>query len=247
MKLIRPSVFSESSDIVAAFTESNRSENPDERSDNDDGLDFGLDTASGKSEIESNYKQLLSELDILSGSIALANQVHGSNIKVVKKPGIYEETDGLITTKKGLTLGIQVADCAAVLIADEEKKIIGAFHAGWRGAVANIVPKGIKKMEKLGGEISNFKAYISPCISKRMFEVGDEVAIQFPEKFVDRLTYKKPHIDLKGFIQDQMEKVGIKESQIEVSPDCTMQELRFFSYRRERDKAGRMLGLISLK
>lgn len=245
MKLIRPSVFSDSSEIVVAFTESNRPDNPDEKSDG--GIDFGLKTASGKSEIEKNYKNVLNELNIVSGSIALANQVHGSNIEVVDQPGISENTDGLITTKKELTLGIQVADCAAVLIADETQKVIGAFHAGWRGAVANIIPKGIKKMEALGGRISNFKAYVSPCISEQMFEVGEEVAIQFPEKFVDRFTYKKPHIDLKGFIKDQMVKVGIQESQIEVSPECTMQELRFFSYRRERDKAGRMLGLISLK
>lgn len=245
MKLIRPSFFSDSSKIIAAFTESNRTETIDERS--DEGLDFGLNTTSGKSEIEKNYKKLLSELDISSGSIALANQVHGSNIKIVDKPGIYKETDGLITTANGLTLGIQVADCAAVLIGDEEQHVIGAFHAGWRGAVANIIPKGIKKMESLGGKPANFKAYISPCISKEMFEVGDEVAIQFPEKFVDRLTYTKPHIDLKGFLKDQMEKVGMEKSQIEVSPECTMQDLRFFSYRREREKAGRMLGLISLK
>ena len=65
MKLIRPSVFSESSDVITAFTESNRSKNTEDRTD-DDGLDFGLNTASGKGEIESNYKQLLSELDILS-------------------------------------------------------------------------------------------------------------------------------------------------------------------------------------
>lgn len=245
MKLIRPSVFSDSSKIVAAFTESNRPDNPDEKS--DDGIDFGLKTASGKDEIEKNYKELLDKLDILSGSIALADQVHSSTIRVVNKPGISNETDGLITTIKGLTLGIQVADCAAVLIGDEENHVIGAFHAGWRGAVANIIPKGIKKMETIGGEISNFKAYISPCISEQMFEVGEEVAIQFPEKFVDRLTYKKPHIDLKGFLTDQMIKVGIMESNIEVSAECTMQELRFFSYRREREKAGRMLGLISLK
>lgn len=245
MKLIRPSLFSDSSTIVAAFTESNRSEKPDEPS--NAGIDFGLKTASGKNEIQANYRQLLEELDILSGSIALADQVHGSTIKVVDKPGINEQTDGLITTSQGLTLGIQVADCAAVLIADEDNSVIGAFHAGWRGAVANIIPKGINKMKSLGGEVSRFKAYISPCISQRMFEVGDDVAIQFPEKFVDRLTYKKPHIDLKGFIKDQMRKMGLKESNIEVSPDCTMQELRYFSYRRERDEAGRMLGLISLK
>ncbi|MDZ7719178.1 MAG: peptidoglycan editing factor PgeF [Balneolaceae bacterium] len=245
MKLIRPSVFSESSKIVAAFTESNRDENTESRS--KDGLNFGLKSYKNRSSLESNYEDLLNELELNSGSIALAKQVHGSNIQFVKEPGIYADTDGLITNKRGLSLGIQVADCAAVLIADEDNGIIGAFHSGWRGAVANIIPKGLKKMEDLGGKVEHFKAYISPCISEEMFEVGEEVAIQFPEKFVDRFTYTKPHIDLKGFLSDQMEKIGVKKSQIEVSSECTMQDLRFFSYRREREKAGRMLGLISLK
>lgn len=245
MKLIKPSVFSELPNIVAAFTESNRDESPDGTS--KQGLNFGLKNYNDKSEIQNNYKELLSELELNSGSIALANQVHGSNIEIVDEAGIYNETDGLITDKRGLSLAIQVADCAAVLIADEMNGIIGAFHAGWRGAVANIIPKGLKNMESLGGKIENFKSYISPCISQQMFEVGEEVAMQFPEKFVDRFTYTKPHVDLKGFLKDQMEKIGVEKSQIEVSAECTMQDLRFFSYRREREKAGRMLGLISLK
>lgn len=245
MKLIRPSVFSKSSNIVAAFTESNREELANGYSEK--GIDFGLNGSPNRSTVESNYKELLSELELKSGSIALAKQVHGSNIQIIDESGIYTDTDGLITKQKGLSLGIQVADCAAVLIADEKNEIIGAFHAGWRGAVANIIPKGLNKMESIGGNIKNFKAYISPCISQRMFEVGEEVALKFPEKFVDRFTYSKPHVDLKGFLKDQMEKVGMRKSQIEVSPECTMQDLRFFSYRRDREKAGRMLSLIGLK
>lgn len=245
MKLIRPSVFSESSNVVAAFTESNREERPDGYSEK--GINFKLNGSPNRAAVENNYKELLKELDLNSTTIALAKQVHGSNIQIVQKSGIYKDTDGLITSIKEMPLGIQVADCAAVLIADEQNEIIGAFHAGWRGAVANIIPKGLNEMESIGGNIKNFKVYISPCISQRMFEVGEEVALQFPEKFVDRFTYSKPHIDLKGFLKDQMEKVGVKKSQIEVSPECTMQDLRFFSYRREREKAGRMLGLISLK
>ncbi|MCG2589783.1 peptidoglycan editing factor PgeF [Rhodohalobacter sulfatireducens] len=245
MKLIRPSIFSEIPNVIAAFTESNRELQPDGYSEK--GINFALNGSPHRPSIEKNYKELLDELDLKTDSIALAKQVHGSNIQLVEKSGIYPETDGLITKIKGFSLGIQVADCAAVLIADDKNDVVGAFHAGWRGAVANIIPKGLKKMQSVGGDINNFKAYISPCISQSMFEVGEEVAIKFPEKFVDRLTYSKPHVDLKGFLRDQMEKVGMKKSFIEVSSECTMQDLRFFSYRREREKAGRMLALISLK
>lgn len=244
MNLIRPAIFSGSSNITAVFTESNRSL----ISSNNEviGMDFGINTSTQNSTVESNYSQLLENLDLSTNSLALANQVHGSNIEIVEKPGVYHNTDGLITKTEGLPLGIQVADCAAVLIADSENRVAGAFHAGWRGAVANIIRKGLEEMEAIGGEVENFKAYISPCISQKMFEVGEEVAQHFPDEFVDRKNYNKPHADLKGFLKSQMIDFGLSPKQIEVSSECTMRDGRFFSYRREHEKAGRMLGLINL-
>lgn len=239
MNLIRPSIFSDSSNVTAVFTAS--SNNLGRKR-----FDYGINTLSEKLEVDRNYNHLLGDLNLEPNSVALANQVHGSNIQVVDEPGLYKETDGLITKTKGLALGIQVADCAAVLIADIKNEVIGAFHAGWRGAAAGIIPKGLEKIESIGGEKGHFKAYISPCISQEMFEVGEEVAIQFPESFVDRINYSKPHIDLKGFLVHQMTEFGLNDNQIEVSKGCTMKEKRFFSYRREREKAGRMLGLINL-
>lgn len=242
MNLIQPAIFSKVSGITAAFTEANRSS----KSGNGgiQGLDFGLNTSTVKSKLDRNYGQLLKDLEINTDSIALANQVHGAGIEIVDKPGVYENTDGLITLTSGLSLGIQVADCAAVLIADEKNRVIGAFHAGWRGAVAGIIPKGVKEMKSLGGEVKSFKAYISPCISKEMFEVGEEVAVQFPDAFVDRSGNAKPNVDLKRLLVHQMVASGMESHLIDVSEGCTMQDERFFSYRREHDKAGRMLGLI---
>lgn len=245
MNFIRPQIFTESSDILAVFTDANRLYGSENRAIS--GVDFGLNTLSQKSETKKNYHALIEQLGLQRESIVLANQVHGSHIEIVEKPGVCKNTDGLITKTAGLSLGIQVADCAALLIADDINEVIGAFHAGWRGAAAEIIPKGLEKMKSIGGEPERFKAYISPCISQEMFEVGEEVASQFPDFFVDRTSFPKPHVDLKGFLMHQLIEAGIKMNQIEVSPGCTIQDDRFFSYRRERENAGRMLGLITLK
>lgn len=243
MNIIRPSIFSDCPKITAAFTEANRSLYHNRPI---PGLDLGINTSTETTDLDENYKNLLQFLGLQENSIALANQVHGTNIEIVDQPGIYENTDGLITKIPDLPIGIQVADCAAVLIADDICGVIGAFHAGWRGAISNIIPKGLDVMKSIGGELVNYKIYISPCISEARFEVGEEVAEQFPDFFVDRSTYSKPHVDLKGFLTHQLIDAGIKMAQIEISTSCTMQDERYFSYRREREKAGRMLGLINL-
>jgi len=245
MNLIKPAIFDTSKNVIAVFTEANRIK--DTGINSVDGLKFGINTEEKTKKIKKNYQRLLEIIGFQSVSIALANQVHGSKIQLVNQPGLYQDVDGLITKKKKLPIGIQVADCAAVLLADDKEEIVGAFHAGWRGAISGIIPKGIGRMNELGGDCLNYKAYVSPCISKKMFEVGEEVAIQFPEKFVDWNHYSKPHVDLKEFLKHQLMTSGVLESNIEVSEECTMQNSRFFSYRRERDRAGRMLGLISLK
>lgn len=244
MNIIQPKIFSDSSKITAVFTEANRESGLQNTSIK--GLDFGINTSTADSIRTKYLRNLLIHIGVKTDSIALAHQVHGSNVKIVNKPGIYKNTDGLITKTKGLSIGIQVADCAAVLAADEINGVIGAFHAGWRGAVSNILSAGLDKMKSIGAQPDNLKAYISPCISVEMFEVGEEVAEQFSDSFIDRSGYPKPHVNLKGYLIHQMTEAGMNRDKIEVSPECTMQNERFFSYRREREKAGRMLGLINL-
>lgn len=207
------------------------------------GLNFGENTVVKKPVIKNNFNILKKEIGH-TGKIALAEQVHESEISVVNEPGYFSGVDGLITTKQNLLIGVKAADCAALLLADSEKAVIAAIHAGWRSAELDILPKAIEEMKAQGAVTKNIYCYISACISLKNFEIGEEVAIQFPSSFVDRTIGKKPHLNLKKFLEQQLLDKGIQKSNIEVDPRCTIDDLSFYSHRRERDKAGRMLAFI---
>lgn len=245
LNLITPVIFEPCNRITSFFTESNRGEYNQHLQIS--GLNLGLNTDEDSSVIKKNYQFVQQKTGCSPNPFALAHQVHSSIVKVIDKPGIYKHTDGLITRKPSLILGIQIADCATVLIADIKNQVIGAFHAGWRGASEGIVSKGLAVMKELGSRSPHFKAYISPCISQANFEVGPEVAEKFPDQFCDYISYRKPHIDLKGFLKYELESAGVQSIDIEVSSFCTVDSSRFYSYRRERNHAGRMLGCIMLK
>ena len=210
------------------------------------GLNLGLNTSEKASVVLSNREHLLNEIGLKEEQIAYAVQVHKTDIKLVNKGGIYEDTDGFVTTEKNLALAIQVADCAAVLLGDDKNRVIGAAHAGWRGAVGDIVPKTVQRMTEIGAEPKHIKVFLSPCISLQNFEVGEEVAAEFPDAFVDRTKYAKPHVDLKEFINHQLMNEGIEREHIEVDDSCTIASDNFYSYRRQKDKSGRMMGIIKL-
>ncbi|MEX0945441.1 MAG: peptidoglycan editing factor PgeF [Balneolaceae bacterium] len=212
------------------------------------GLNLGLNSEENESIVQKNYDLLFDETGWNQNQLIIARQVHSNNIKSVQEPGIVEGVDGLVTDREDLLLGIQVADCAAILIADPNPvhPVIGAFHAGWRGAVAGIVGEGLNEMINLGGNPAQCKAFISPCISVDNFEVGEEIASKFPSEYCDYNHFDKPHLNLKAFLRDQLLECGVKEPHIETSPFCTIDDDRFYSYRRERDQSGRMLGVIRI-
>lgn len=211
------------------------------------GINMGLSTRDTPAQIRRNADYLLALRGLEASKLALGKQVHGSKVSFAVKPGIYEKSDGLFANSTDVILGIQVADCAALLIGDPVNRVIGAFHAGWRGASAGVVSEGIKKMIGAGGDPHHMKAYISPCISLENFEVGEEVARHFPDEFCDYDSWDKPHIDLKGFLRSELLEAGIKERKIHTSGYCTVDNPRFYSYRREKKEAGRMLACIYLK
>lgn len=242
IKSIRPVVFEPFPQIQAFFTLSNRQLT--KKNNHIEGLNFGTNTSDTLSVIEQNRKTLADEFKFSSEAFAIAGQVHSDTVEFVSKPGLYNSTDGLITKTEGLVLAIQVADCAAVFVADTENDIIGIFHAGWRGAASNIVLKGIDKMASLAEKKAVYVAYISPCISEKNFEVGPEVSNLFPDSFVDDENYNKPHINLKAFLKAELMRSGVEEKCIEVSHKCTFEDPQFYSYRREREKAGRMLACM---
>ncbi len=239
---IEPEIF-DSEQVSAWFTKKGESIQDSYKI---EGINLGFNTDEEKEVVEANRNFVANSISTSVENIAFANQVHGNKVIEVSEGGTYEGVDGFITTKQGVTLAIQVADCAAVLLADEANKIIGAVHAGWRGAEAGIVPKVIHRMISKGANVDFIKVFVSPCISQSKFEVGEEVAEKFPDEFVDRVHFEKPHIDLKGFINHQLIESGISVEHIEIDSHCTFSDSEFYSYRREKEKSGRLMGIIKL-
>jgi len=239
---IKPSIFDAES-ISSWFTKRGESVQDNFKI---EGLNLGFNTDEEKKIVEGNRNFLAEQISTDISNIAFANQVHGHEIEEVTKGGIYENIDGFITSERGLALAIQVADCAAVLLAESKAGIISAVHAGWRGAEAKIVPKAVQKMISMGADLANIKVFISPCISVDEFEVGEEVAEKFPDEFIDRKRFSKPHINIKKFIESQLLEAGIFDGNIEIHGSCTFSEPGYYSYRRDGKEAGRMMGIIKL-
>jgi hypothetical protein len=143
----------------------------------------------------------------------------------------------MVTTNEGLALGITTADCAPVLFADPKARVIGAAHAGWKGALSGILESTVDTMEKLGAERSGIVAAIGPLIRQPSYEVGSE----FVERFIDADTEsaifflpgeREGHamFDLAGFIRRRLENAGIL--MIDDLGADTYSDARFYSYRR---------------
>lgn len=241
---ITPAVFESNSNIRAWFTLKNAWMGSERLV---SGLNLGLNTPENEETVLHNRELLFDSLDVDPDWVVYGEQVHGTRVRTVTEGGMYPETDGLVTQVPGLSLAIQVADCAAVLLGDSVNGIVAAVHAGWRGAAGGILPLAIDRMIDMGAEAGKINAFVSPCISLQNFEVGEEVAEQFPDNFVDRERFSKPHVDLKGFLFSQMSEMGMISTNIEVHKGCTMNDDRqFYSFRREQQKSGRMMGLIQL-
>ena len=184
--------------------------------------------------------------ETLGRPVASVGQVHGADVAVVRGAGHVPAHDGLVTDQAGLVLSVLAADCALVLLADAEAGVVGACHSGWRGTVAGIVGETVAAMVGLGAEAHRTEAYLAPCISAEAFEVGEEVAAQFPAaSVVRRAEWPRPHVDLRADLRRQLAAAGVEA--VEVDGGCTVADRgRFYSYRAEGGTPGRMLGFVGL-
>ncbi len=240
-----PDIFKRFPSVQAGFTYANR--NSVNTSGTIPGLNLGENTSADTAEIDSNFSVLMSELELNSDKLALAEQVHGNQIEYVQNGGIYSQTDGLVTDKNNLILGIRVADCAAILLADPQNQFLAAVHAGWKGAASGIISRSVSKLKDLGAKTDSLIAWVSPCISSENFEIGEEVAGQFDKEYIDRNLGEKPHLKLKDFIKDELIGSGLSEYNVEIDLRCTISNKSFYSYRKEQNKAGRQLAFIQIR
>lgn len=239
---LRPDILDDLPHIVAGFSTRHGgvSEAPY------DTLNLSRHVGDAPDAVTENRRRFCAALGMDPGRLVTARQVHADTVRVVREPGEAPDCDALVTDTPRLLLAITAADCAVVLLADPEASVIGACHAGWRGAVAGIVPKTIERMQSLGAVPDRMRAYVSPCIHREAFEVGPGVADQFDDAVVyHRDDWAKPHVDLPAALRRPLTDAGVPH--VDMADRCTVQSDAFFSYRRDGDPMGCMFGAIALR
>ena len=213
-------------------------------------LNLGLNTKDQPSNVIENRRRFFTDLQIPLTQVASSYQVHGNQILKVTKTGLYEGFDALITDQVNVFITVTVADCTPVLIYDKTQKAVAAIHAGWRGTVAQIVPKTITAMKHFyGSQANDCFVYIGTCIDECSFEVDADVADHFDNPFKKWDEKRaKYFVDLKEANKSQVLDSGVPENQIEVSPYSTvLNNQDYFSHRKESGTTGRMLAVIGMK
>lgn len=208
--------------------------------------------------VAENRSRAMALLDLPAEALVTVYQMHSADVAVVEGPwpGETPRADAMVTTRPGVALGILTADCAPVLFADGRAGVIGAAHAGWRGAVGGVLDNTVAKMVQLGARKSAIVAAVGPCIGQRSYEVGPEFPAPFLAEDAGNADFFAPsprqgrHLfDLPGYVSRRLARLGVTEV-TRVPADTCRDESRFFSYRRttlrgEKDY-GRQLSAIVL-
>lgn len=218
------------------------------------------------SNIEANFARVAQKISAQHREIVQVYQIHGARTQIFR-PGdpsrdassvlsggevIDFKADALVTDDPRRLVAVRVADCAPILLASDDGRVVAAVHAGWRGAVAGIAHSAISAMQSLGAR--RIIGVIGPCIGPAAFEVSSDVASEFDRAFgsgfvVPRVADTGVPIagkfiaNLPGALRMQLLRAGVEA--VDVLDACTLTEpARFFSHRRDRGRTGRMIGII---
>ena len=178
----------------------------------------------------------------------LMTQVHSADVLVLdsyRKDG--PKVDALVTTAPGLNLTVKTADCAPVLLADSVHGVIGAAHAGWKGAFQGVIENTILKMLECGAVLENIVVAVGPCLHLSSFEVGSEMKALFP--VTEHIFFKewdgREHFDFVAYLMYRLHRAGVRN--IEFIDIDTYIDKTYNSYRRDPQNPGRQYSTIRLK
>jgi hypothetical protein len=222
-------------------------------------LNGGVGSDDRPDNVAENRARMAAALSVEPGHLITAYQIHSPDVVVAEQP--WDESnrpraDGIVTRAAGLAIGISTADCGPVLFADGEARVIGAAHAGWRGALGGVLEATIAAMEKLGASRARIVAAMGPMIRQSNYEVGADMMERFIAADRANARFFKPGVraghaqfDLPGYLAARLERAGI--NQIEDIGQCTYADpSRFYSYRRATHRAekdyGRHINAIAL-
>jgi len=223
-------------------------------------LNCGFSSGDDERLVLANRSIAMDRMGVPAGWLTTVKQVHGTAVHHVTEPAAGRsviEADALVTDRPGIALGVLSADCAPLLLADPEAGVIGAAHAGWRGALAGVTDSLVEAMADLGADTGRIVAAVGACIAKSSYEVGPDMRAAFErddpeglELFEAVLGSDRFHFDLKAYALMRLARLGIEKA-LALPDDTFADEQRFFSARRSRNRGedgfGLLLSAIALK
>ncbi|SNS29072.1 conserved hypothetical protein [Tardiphaga sp. OK246] len=223
------------------------------------GLNGGLGSNDDPAHVAENRRRMAAGMGVDPLHFLTAYQVHSPDVAVAKAPWNGDSrprVDAMVTKVEGLALGVTTADCGPVLFADPKARVIGAAHAGWKGAFTGVLEATIAEMEKLGADRSDIVVAIGPLIRQPSYEVGAEFVERFTQSdagfarfFIPSTRAGHAMFDLGGFIRMRLERAGIAiidDTGIDTYPDSNLFSYRRSVHRNEPDY-GRQIHAIVLE
>jgi len=223
-------------------------------------LNCGLGSNDDKALVLRNRAAVARRMGVEPEALLTVWQWHSAD--VIRAEGPWDphhppKADAMVTDRPGLALGVLTADCAPVLFASDDGRVVGAAHAGWKGALAGVLEATIASMESLGATRGSIHAAIGPAISQPSYEVGPEFRERFLEddpgnaRFFTALEGEgRPRFDLPAYVRTRLERAGV--ASVSDRSSCTYaDEARFFSFRRathrEEPGYGRLISTIAIQ
>ena len=222
-------------------------------------LNCGLGSKDARDLVLENRARVARRLGAEGERLLTCHQWHSADAIVVTEPwapGALPKADAMVTRVPGIALGALAADCAPILFSDAETRVIGAAHAGWKGALGGVIEATVAAMEGIGARRGRIRAALGPCIGADAYEVGPEFEATFlasdpaHARFFSRSgPQARPYFDLPGFVLDRLARLGIET--VESCHMCTYEhDAAFFSYRRTTHRKepdyGRQISAIML-
>jgi polyphenol oxidase len=209
-------------------------------------LNGGLGSHDGAAEVAENRARMAAALGVPPAALLSIYQTHSPDVAVAEKPWPADRrprADAIVSRAAGLALGVSTADCGPILLADPAGRVIGAAHAGWRGALTGIIEATVAAMERLGARRERIHAALGPMIRQASYEVGPDLIARFTAADPASDRYFTPAarddhalFDLAGYIGGRLDRAGI--AHFEDLGLCTYADpARFFSFRRSTHRA----------
>lgn len=222
-------------------------------------LNGGLGSHDNQALVAENRARMAAVLKVAPDCLMTAYQIHSSEVAVIDAPWPADcrpRADAVVTARPGLAVGVTTADCGPILLADPRARVVGAAHAGWRGALGGIIEATLSAMERLGAERSRIHAALGPTISQGSYEVGDDLMARFRAEDPGTERFFSPaarmghaQFDLPAYIAARLERAGV--GAFEDLGRCTYADPeRFYSFRRSTHRGaadyGRHISAIVL-